>query len=234
MAGIAQLVERQVVVLDATGSSPVARPTLPLCPPFLYAHPSSMTEDRTAALVLAGGQARRMGGGDKPLLTVGGRPMLASVIAALDVRPIAISANGDPARFAAFGLPVLSDGAFQGQGPLAGLLTGLIWAASLGMTTLLTAPGDTPFLPPRLATRLRPAPCCASSNGRRHHLVALWPVCCANTLRSVLSAPGSRRVADVAERIGMRYVDFAVESGDPFANVNTPDELVRARAIAPG
>jgi molybdenum cofactor guanylyltransferase len=191
-----------------------------------------MSEDRIAGLVLAGGEARRMGGGDKPLLTVGDRPMLASVIAALGVQPIAISANGDPARFAAFELQVLSDGPFQGQGPLAGLLAGLRWAASLGMTSLLTAPGDTPFLPPDLATRLHPAPCCASSHGRRHHLVALWPVSCANTLYSVLATPGSRRVADFAERIGMHYADFSVPRGDPFANVNTPGELAQARSIA--
>jgi molybdopterin-guanine dinucleotide biosynthesis protein A len=194
-----------------------------------------MTEERVAGLVLAGGEARRMGGGDKPLLEVGGRPMLASVIAALAVRPIAISANGDPARFAAFGLPVLDDGAFAGQGPLAGLLAGLRWGASLGMTSLLTAPGDTPFLPAGLATCLRPAPCAASSRGRHHHLVALWPVCCANTLRAMLSAPGSRSVADFAERIGMRYLEFAVPGRDRFANVNTPDELAQARsAVRPG
>jgi molybdopterin-guanine dinucleotide biosynthesis protein A len=193
-----------------------------------------MTQEPIAALVLAGGEARRMGGGDKPLLEVAGQPMLARVIAALEVRPVAISANGDPARFEAFGLPVLPDGPFQGQGPLAGLLAGLQWAAALGMTDLLTAPGDTPFLPPGLAMRLWPAPCCASSNGRRHYLVALWPVSCANTLRTMLSTPGSRRVADFAETIGMRYADFGVQPSDPFANVNTLDELARARSIAPG
>src|SRR3954453_12985482 len=80
-------------------------------------HPFRMTEDRIAALILAGGEARRMGGGDKTLLEIGGRPMLAAVIDALAIRPMAISANGDPSRFAAFGLPVLSDGPFQGQGP---------------------------------------------------------------------------------------------------------------------
>jgi molybdopterin-guanine dinucleotide biosynthesis protein A len=191
-----------------------------------------MSEELTAGLVLAGGEARRMGGGDKPLLEVVGRPMLARVIGALDIRPIAISANGDLARFAAFGLPVLDDGAFAGQGPLAGLLAGLRWAASLGMTSLLTAPGDTPFLPTGLAVRLRPAPCAASSHGRRHHLVALWPVSCASMLHSMLSAPGSRSVADFAERVGMRYADFAVSGTDPFVNVNTPDELAQARSAA--
>ena len=191
-----------------------------------------MTDNRTAALVLAGGQARRIGGGDKPLLDVGGRPMLAAVIAALEVRPIAISANGDPARFAAFGLPVLSDGRFRGQGPLAGLLAGLDWAASLGMTTLLTSPGDTPFLPRGLAAWLTPAPCCVSAAGYAHHLIALWPVACATTLRDMLSVPGPRSVAHFAECIGMRYAEYDVRPGDPFANVNTQEDLARARTQA--
>ena len=188
-----------------------------------------MTVDRTAALVLAGGKAARMCGGDKPLLTLGGRTMLASVIAALKVPHIAISANGDIARFAAFGLPVLSDGAFEGQGPLAGLLAGLEWAASIGMTALLTAPGDTPFLPPGLAEWLTPAPCCVAMQGRRHHLIALWPVGCATILRDMLSSPGPRRVAGLADRIGMRYAEYDVRTDDPFTNVNTPDDLARAR-----
>jgi molybdopterin-guanine dinucleotide biosynthesis protein A len=185
-----------------------------------------------AALVLAGGQARRMGGGDKPLLTVGDRTMLASVIAALDVWPIAISANGDAARFASFGLPVLTDGAFVGQGPLAGVLAGLDWAASLGMTALLTAPGDVPFLPRGLAAWLAPAPCCLCSGGRRHHLIALWPVGCADLLRNTLSAPGSRQVAHFAGGIGMRYAEYGVRTGDLFANVNTPEDLALARTRA--
>lgn len=188
-----------------------------------------MTGNRTAALVLAGGKARRMGGGDKPLLVVNGRTMLAAVIAALDVHHVAIGANGDPERFDAFGLPVLSDGEFQGHGPLAGILAGLHWAASLGVAELLTVPGDTPFLPPGLAAWLAPAPCCVSSKGRRHHLVALWPVACATELSKLLSRPGPRRVAGFAEHIGMRYKDFPVRTEDPFTNVNTPDDLARAR-----
>ena len=203
-----------------------------------------LIENRTAALVLAGGQARRMAavgrpleggqpvsitGGDKPLLTVGGRTMLEAVIAALEVPNIAISANGYPARFAAFGLPVLPDGVFQGQGPLAGVLAGLEWAAALGMTALLTAPGDMPFLPAGLANWLAPAPGCVSSHGRRHHLVALWPIDCATRLRALLSAPGPRQVAGFAERIGMRYAEYTVPTGDPFANVNTLDDLTQAR-----
>lgn len=190
-----------------------------------------MTDSLIAGLVLAGGRARRMGGGDKPLLTVGGRSMLGAVIAALGVAPIAISANGDAGRFSEFGLPVLPDGPFQDQGPLAGILAGLEWAAALGMTALLTAPGDTPFLPKGLASRLQPAPCCVSHAGQRHHLIALWPVTSALQLRSLLSAPGSRSVADFSARIGMRYIEYSVRSADPFVNVNTLDELAQARAI---
>ncbi|WP_428537975.1 molybdenum cofactor guanylyltransferase [Rhodopila sp.] len=189
-----------------------------------------MNDANAAALVLAGGAARRMGGGDKPLLTVGSRSMLELVIAALEIRPVAISANGNPARYAGFGLPVLGDGAFLGQGPLAGVLAGLDWAASLGKTALLTAPGDTPFLPRGLAEWLAPAPCCVTSAGRRHHLVALWPVDCADMLRALLSAPGSRRVAGFAERIGMRYAEFGMRTRDPFDNVNTYEDLARVRA----
>ncbi len=185
-----------------------------------------------AGLVLAGGQARRMGGRDKALLPLGGRTMLHAVIAALDLPAIAISANGDPARFDAFARPVLSDGAFPDQGPLAGLLAGLDWAAGLGMTALLTAPCDTPCLPKGLADRLWPAPCGVASGGRRHHLVASWPVTCAAALRALLSAPGSRSVGRFAESIGMQYLEFPVGAIDPFSNVNTLEELQRLTAAA--
>ena len=187
-----------------------------------------------AALVLAGGAGRRMGGVDKTLLDVAGRRMIERVIAALDARHIAISANDDPARFAALGLPVLPDGEFVGQGPLAGVLAGLDWAAELGADVLLTAPGDTPFVPRGLAAALAPAPACAASNGRAHHLVALWPVACRDVLRQVLSAPGRRDVVSFSNRIGMRRVDFPVAKWDPFLNVNTLDDLAAARAIAEG
>jgi molybdopterin-guanine dinucleotide biosynthesis protein A len=191
-----------------------------------------MNTSRIVGLVLAGGQARRMGGADKALLLFGGRTMLAAVIAALDLPVVAISANGNPARFAAYGCPVLSDGAFQNQGPLAGILAGLEWAAGLGMRALLTAPCDTPYLPRDLADRLWPPPCSAASGGRRHHLVATWPVACAGDLRAMLSVPGSRRVADFAERIGMHYVAFPEDTADRFINVNTVGDLERVRLAA--
>ncbi len=192
---------------------------------------SASMAERTAALVLAGGGARRLGGIDKPLLPLAGATILARIIARLDAVDIAISANGDRARFASFGLPVLPDGAFGGEGPLAGLLAGLDWAAWRGAASLLTVPGDTPFIPAGLAAALHPAPACAASGGRVHHLVALWPVTCRTLLRCNLSVSGSRAVGSFAASIGMRYVDFPVRSPDSFLNVNTPDDLALARIV---
>jgi len=191
---------------------------------------------KVVALVLAGGSARRMHGQDKPLLDVGGVPILSRVIATLrsDGHPIAISANGDPARFANFMLPVLPDRAFHGEGPLAGVLAGLDWAATLRADALLTVPGDTPFVPAGLAAALSPPPACTASNGRAHHLVALWSVACRSDLHRLLSTPGRRDIAHFAMAIGMRRVDFAVAKCDPFLNVNTPEDLALARAIAEG
>ena len=188
-------------------------------------------------LILAGGGARRMGGGDKPLLEVGGRPMIAAVIQAVDLPDIAISANGDPARFAAFNLPVLPDSvlpdsAFAGQGPLAGLLAGLRWAATLGAGAVLTVPGDMPFLPPGIAQALLPAPRAVKVKDRLHHLVASWPVSCFETLQSFLGSSQSRRVADFAHLIGMHYVEFPVSAAHSFANINTVQQLERARRFA--
>ena len=175
-----------------------------------------------------------MGGGDKTLLPLRGRPLLAHILAALVPAhtQIALSANGDKARFAAFALPVLCD-PIPGQGPLGGVLAGLEWAAGLAAETLLTVPGDTPLIPPGLAAALAPAPSVAETRGRRHHLVALWPVACAPLLRAWLRQPGPRSVRGFAETIPMRPVPFA---GDPFANVNTPADLaaLEARLSHPG
>jgi molybdopterin-guanine dinucleotide biosynthesis protein A len=189
---------------------------------------------RVAGLILAGGTASRMGGGDKPLLEVAGQTMLAHVLRTLeaDLSDIAISANGDPARFAAFGRPVLADGAFAGQGPLAGILAGLDWAAGLGCSALLSVPGDTPFIPAGLAALLAPAPSCAVHCGVTHHLIALWPTTCRQPLRALLAAPGGRAVARFAALIGTRGVDFSTGPAGLFANVNTPEELAHARLTA--
>ena len=144
-----------------------------------------------------------MGGGDKPLLSLAGCTLLARILATLtpDHAHIAISANGDPTRFAT-ALPILPD-PIQGQGPLGGLLAGLAWAASLHAETLLTVPGDTPLIPPGLAASLAPGPAVAETAGQRHHLVALWPTACAPTLRTWLSHPGPRSVRAFAETLPM-------------------------------
>ena len=180
-----------------------------------------------AAVILAGGEARRLGGGDKPLLEIGGTTLLARILQVLatEIESIAISANGDPQRFVVFDVPVLNDGAFLGFGPLAGILAGLDWAARVGASRMLSVPGDTPFIPPDLARRLAPAPAFAASGGRAHPAVALWPVSCRTVLRERLSGPGSRSVIGFAESIAARRVEFSQQRGDPFMNVNTPADL---------
>jgi molybdopterin-guanine dinucleotide biosynthesis protein A len=147
------------------------------------------------------------------------------------IGPIAINANGDPARFAQYGLPVLPDGEFADQGPLAGVLAGLRWAAAEGAEVLLTVPGDTPFLPPQLAAMLAPAPACAMTEGQPHYLVALWPVAAVSALEAFLRTYKFRNVSRFAETIGMRYVDIPKRDPRWFVNVNTPDDLQRLEAL---
>jgi molybdopterin-guanine dinucleotide biosynthesis protein A len=175
------------------------------------------------ALIMAGGGATRMGGGDKPLLALGGRTILDELLGRLrpQVAALALSANGDLSRFASFGLPVLPD-PVPDQGPLAGLREGLAWAAAIGAETLLSVPGDTPFVPRDLVARLRPAPACAVSGGHVHPLVALWPVEC----RHGLQGWPDPRVKNFAASIGMRQVPFDDEFA--FLNVNTPADLAAA------
>ena len=191
------------------------------------------------AVVLAGGLARRMGGGDKALLHLAGRPMLGHILERLrpQVSGMALSANGDPARFAAFGLPVLPDAA-PGGGPLAGVLAGMRWAARAHPgAKLLSLPSDTPLLPPDLVARLLAvrlttgaAIACAASGGRRHPVVALWPAALADALAAAL-AEGERGVGRFAAAHGLAAVEFAAEPVDPFMNVNTPADLAAAEAL---
>jgi molybdopterin-guanine dinucleotide biosynthesis protein A len=154
------------------------------------------------------------------------------VIAALRLEDVAISANGDPSRFADYECPIVGDGEFAGEGPLAGVLAGLEWAFGRGATALLTVPGDTPFVPRGLADALSPPPARASSDGRVHHLIALWPIDARVALRGYLSDSGSRHVGRFADMIGMRRVDFPRAAWDAFYNVNTPADLEAARSIA--
>lgn len=190
-------------------------------------------------LILAGGRAARMGGGDKPLLTLGGRPMLAHVIDRLapQVAALALSANGDPARFAAFGLPVAADEDPNRPGPLAGMLAGLELAAARGLPLVAVAPGDTPFLPSdlvaRLAAALGGAPLAfAVAGGRDHPACALIRVELRAPLRAALAA-GVRRVGDWMREMGAAEAEFPEPAA--FFNVNRPADLVLAEARrAPG
>jgi molybdenum cofactor guanylyltransferase len=185
-----------------------------------------------AALVLAGGKASRLGGGDKPLLPLAGATLLDLVLARLrpQASTIAVSANGDPARFARFGLPVLPDA--QGHaGPLAGVAAGMAWAAKCGADTLLTVPGDTPFIPADLVTRLAAAPAWAVSDGAVHPLIALWPTQEAARLNAWLADGLDLRVKSFGTALLMRAVTFE-ETPDPFFNINTPADLAEAQARA--
>lgn len=202
--------------------------------------------DRYVGVVLAGGQSRRMGGGDKGLLDLDGQSMLARVIAALgpQVRTLAVNANGDPARFAGYGLAVVPDTVDGFVGPLAGVLAGLRWAAvhAPDATHIATVSADAPFLPGDLAARLadalidRPtAIAIARSGGELHPVIGLWPVHLADDLEAALMA-GTRKVLAWTDRHGTVAVDFpfldvAGEQIDPFFNANTPAELDEARRI---
>ena len=182
-------------------------------------------------LILAGGESLRMGGGDKSLLRLGGVALIEHVARSLapQLDRIAISANGDPSRFAWLDRPVLAD-ALPGLGPLGGLLRGLAWAESQAASALLTAPADTPFLPDDLALRLQPAPSVAASAGRVHHAVALWPVGCRASLAEHLSRSGGRSIRSFAATLGVCEVAFATGRFDRFLNINTPDDLAAAEA----
>ncbi len=184
-----------------------------------------------AALVLAGGAATRLGGVDKTLLTLGAHTVADCLLERMvpQVGAVAVSANGDPARYAHLGLPVLADGVI-GRGPLGGVLRGLAWAAGLGADALLSVPGDTPFVPRDLVSRLGHAPAWAESAIGLHPLVAVWPVACAPALAAWLASQPSGRVRAFGAVIGMRAVTFD-ELPDPFLNINTPEDLAAARML---
>lgn len=195
--------------------------------------------DGIVGIVLAGGQSRRMGGGDKCLRLLDARPMLAHVIARLapQVDAVALNANGDPSRFAAFGLEVLSDVVDGYVGPLAGVLTGLEWAAARhpGARWLVSAAADAPFFPTDLVMRLAaavrdgaPPLACAASGGRTHPVFGIWPIALLPALRDAVRVEGLRKVDRWTERFGCAAVAFAMDEGDPFFNVNEPADLAAA------
>ena len=205
-----------------------------------------MGHSAITGVVLAGGQSRRMGGGDKGLLELAGKPMLGHVIDRLSpqVGRMVINANGDPARFAAFGLGVAADTLAGFVGPLAGILAGMRWSAANAPAArwIVTAAGDAPMLPLDLVSKLaaavgdRPnAIALAQSAGGLHPVIGLWPVTLADDLEAQLTG-GVRKVLHWTDRHGTVAVDFPTAhvggvAIDPFFNANTLQELDALRAM---
>jgi len=193
-------------------------------------------------VLLAGGQARRMGGGDKCLRQLAGRPILSHVIERIEpqVDALLLNANGDPSRFAAFDLPVLPDVVGDFAGPLAGVLTGMEWAAAnrSDCPWIITIATDTPFLPTDLVATMMEAVrkqdaqlACAVSNSRNHPVFGLWPVALAGALRAAMVVEDMRKVDRFTGRYRLAEVDFSAEPFDPFFNTNRPEDLEEAERL---
>ncbi len=197
-------------------------------------------------VLLAGGQSRRMGGGDKCLLPLAGKPLLQHAIDRLrpQVTAVVLNANGDPARFARFGIDVVADSVAGFAGPLAGVLAGLRWARANHRQArwIVTAATDTPFFPRDLVARLLaavgsqyPAIALAESDGRQHPVFGLWPTALADDLEAALQG-GTRKVLDWTDRhptmtAAFASIEIAGRSIDPFYNTNHPEELAEAEAM---
>lgn len=204
-----------------------------------------MIADGTAVvgLLLAGGLGRRMGGVDKSLQVLGGRPLLAHAIERVrqQVGVMLINANGEPQRFAAFGLPVVADGVGGFAGPLAGILAGLEWTRDNvpSCPWMVSVPTDAPFVPGDLVARLGAAVTeqdaeigCAMSGGRTHPVFGLWPVRLADDLRRALVEEDVRKIDRWTARYRVAYAEWATVPVDPFFNVNRPDDLAAAERLA--
>ena len=204
---------------------------------------------KIAGVILAGGLATRMGGGDKALRPVGGRTLLRRAIDRLttQVDGICVNANGDAGRFSDYGLPVRPDDVADFPGPLAGVLAGMEWAAQEGATHVASVAGDTPFFPNDLVERLAgsiteetPIALAATPDDRpgregklaRHPTFGLWPVALRDDLRRALTEEGLRKVVLWTDRHGAATTPFAATPFDPFFNVNTLDDMAEAERIA--
>ena len=233
--------------MKADPPAPVARsgdrPGAAAAPGLPEARAAEIPADPRAAMgdILAGGLARRMGGGDKPLRMLAGRPLLDHVLARLrpQVAGLILNANGDPARFAPWGLPVVPDGLAGHPGPLAGILAALDWVAAErpGLAWVVSVPGDSPFIPADLVARLHAAReaagvplACARSGGWAHPPVGLWPVALREELRGALAA-GERKVDRWTARHGCAEADWPVLPCDPFFNANAPEDLAEAERL---
>ncbi len=206
----------------------------------------TISKDKIVGVLLAGGQSRRMGGGDKGLREIAGRPMLEHVLNKFreQVGRVILNANGDPARFSAFGLPVTADPIEGNVGPLAGVLAGMRWAAQNepGATHIATASTDAPLIPTDLVQRLSAALvgqsekiALAKSGGFMHPVIGLWPVEFADDLEIALK-DGVRKVLHWTDRHGTVGVEFEFAAFgdkyiDPFFNANTPEEFDEVAAL---
>lgn len=197
----------------------------------------------TPGVLLAGGLARRMGGGDKPMRRIGGRTILDRVIARLQPQcdGLILNANGDPTRFAAFGLPVIADTVEDFPGPLAGILAAFDWTAAHrpDVRWILSAAGDCPFLPRDLVARLHRARAeqnaqlaVASSGGQTHPVIGLWHVGLREDLRHALVAEDMRKIDRWTARYTLATVDWPTEPLDPFFNANTVEDIADAERLA--
>jgi len=197
---------------------------------------------KVVGLLLAGGQSRRMGGGDKALRLLNGIPLLDRVIERLrpQVDALVLNANGDPARFARFALPVVADSVPGFAGPLAGVLAGLDWAASQrpDYPYVVSVATDTPFLPADFVARLaegldeaRADLACAASGGRAHPVFGLWPVRLRDDLRRAVVDQAIRKVDLWTARHKVATVSFSDQPVDPFFNANRPEDLETAAAL---
>ena len=196
--------------------------------------------DTIIGVLLAGGKARRMGGGDKCLRPLAGLPLLDRIVARVrpQVSTLILNAGGDGERFASYGLPVVADTIPDFAGPLAGVLTGLEWAADKGAPWVASFATDAPFLPDDLVGRLAGAVrdqgadmACATSGGRAHPVFGLWPVSLAGELRGAMETEDMRKIDRWTARYNLVRVDFSRHPVDPFFNVNSPDDLARAEEI---
>ena len=202
-----------------------------------------MTSSRDAVgVILAGGLARRMGGGDKPMREIDGRTILDHVISRFQPQcaDLLLNANGDPERFSAFGLPVIADTVADYPGPLAGILAALDWTAAHRSDArwVASVAGDCPFLPTDLVARLRTAQeqvdatlVVAQSGEQRHPVAGLWRVDLREELRDALLS-GVRKIELWTGRYPIAVATWAVEPVDPFFNVNTSDDLAEAKRLA--
>ena len=197
---------------------------------------------RVVGVLLAGGQARRMGGGDKCLRQLGERTILEHVIerARAQVAALVLNANGDPARVAQFRLPVVADVVAGFAGPLAGVLTGMDWTRTHrpDCPWIATIATDTPFFPTDLVGRMMSAVegpradlACAASGGRAHPVFGLWPVRLADDLRAAMIDEGVRKVDVWTARHRLAEVSFATDPIDPFFNTNRPEDLAEAERL---